>query len=229
MGALSFRSAISLRRATLLVAAVVIPISMNGCSLFVMAGKMVFGDPRIAAPFKTQTGVDLTEGEKSLLVVCRSPHLILSEAPTFEYDLTDGLLRRLRQQGVDVVSPDSVAKWLDDNGGEFEDVNEIARDFVDADYIAVVDVQHVRFFEENSKDMLRGHAQGSIRVYETMTLAGQRSTTESFRCGFQTDYPRFRPVSIHEMSLHAFQKQFMDNLIRQIARQFHDYATVDEF
>jgi hypothetical protein len=60
-------------------------------------------------------------------------------------------------------------------------------------------------------------------------LAGERTSYEAFRSGFSMDYPRFRTVSIHEMSEHAFQKQFMDNLIKQIARQFHDFATSDEF
>ena len=136
MNALSFKSATWLRSTLLLTAAAVIPLSVGGCSLFVMAGKMFFGDPKVAASFKNQTGVDLTEGQKSLLVVCRSPHLILNSAPTFEYDLTDGLLRRLKQKGVKVVSPDKVLRWLDDNGGEFEDVRELARDF-DVDFIAV--------------------------------------------------------------------------------------------
>lgn len=196
--------------------------------MFVMAGKMLLGDPKVAASFKTQTGVDLTDGEKSLLVVCRSPRLILNEAPTFEYDLTDGLLRRLKQKGVKVISPDEVSRWLDNNGGEFDDVRDLARDF-DANYIAVVDIQTVRFFEENSRDMMKGHAQGTIRVHETTMIGGQRTAYEAFRSGFSLDHPRFRPVSIHEMSEHAFQRQFIDTLTRQIARQFHDYQTSDEF
>jgi hypothetical protein len=228
MNARSFKFAVCLRSALLVTAAVAVPLSVGGCSLLVMGGKMLFGNPKVDASFKTQTGVDLTEGEKSLLVVCRSPHLILNEAPTFEYDLTDGLLRRLKQKGVNVVSPDKVSRWLDDNGGEFDDVKELARDF-DADFIAVVDVQTVRFFEENSKDMLKGHAQGTIRVHETTMVDGERTAYEAFRSGFSMDHPRFRPVSIHEMSPHAFQRQFIDTLTRQIARQFHDYQTTDEF
>lgn len=228
MNASPFKSAVQLRVLLLLTVSVAVPACIGGCSLFVMAGKMLIGDPQIPAPFKTQTGVDLTEGEKSLLVVCRSPHLILNQAPTFEYDLTDGLLRRLKQQGVDVVSPDKVSRWLDDNGGEFEDAKELARDF-DADFIAIVDIQAVRFFEENSRDMLKGHAQGTIRVHETAMVGGERTAYEAFRSGFSMDHPRFRPVSIHEMSEHAFQRQFIDSLTRQIARQFHDYRSADEF
>lgn len=228
MDARPFKPAVWLRFALLLIAAVILPLNIGGCSLFVMGGKMLFGDPKVDASFKTQTGVDLTEGEKSLLVVCRSPHLILNDAPTFEYDLTDGLLRRLKQKGVKVVSPDKVSRWLDDNGGEFDDVRELARDF-DADFIAVVDVQNVRFFEENSRDMLKGHAQGTIRVHETTVVGGERTAYEAFRSSFSMDHPRFRPVSIHEMSEHAFQRQFIDTLTRQIARQFHDYQTSDDF
>lgn len=202
--------------------------STSGCSLFVMAGKMLFGDPKIPAAFRAQTGVDLTESEHTLLVMCRSPHLILSQAPTFEFDLTDGILRRLKQQEIKVVSPDKVSRWLDRNGGEFEDVSELAEDF-DADFIAIVDIQQVRFYEENSRDMLRGHAQGTVRVHKKGSIGGEKTAFQVFSNGFSIDYPRFRPVSIHEMSERVFQKQFVDNLSRQLARQFHDYSAADEF
>ncbi len=52
MNASSFKSATWLRSALLLTAAVVIPLSIGGCSLFVMAGKMFFGDPKVAASFQ---------------------------------------------------------------------------------------------------------------------------------------------------------------------------------
>jgi len=34
-----------------------------------MAGKMLIGDPKMAGAFKAQTGIALTEGERSLMVV----------------------------------------------------------------------------------------------------------------------------------------------------------------
>ena len=60
----------TLRRTAFVVTLVVAVGSLSGCSLFVMAGKMFFGDPKVPSMFSAQTGVDLTEGEHELLVIC---------------------------------------------------------------------------------------------------------------------------------------------------------------
>lgn len=218
----------NLRRALPYVSVALMLSCLSGCSLFVMAGKMIWGDPKTAAAFSNQTGIDLTDGEHTLLVVCRTPHLIKNELPTFEYDLTDGLLRRLRQAGVKTISPDDVSEWLDDNAGEFESATELAEDF-DADYIAVVDMSEVSFNESNSPGMFRGSAQGSIRAYEVQTVGERRQAYQVFSGGFDTQYPRFNPVSVHSVSKRVFQKQFVDHLNQHIARQFHDYRMGDGF
>jgi hypothetical protein len=218
----------TLRRTAFVVTLVVAVGSLSGCSLFVMAGKMFFGDPKVPSMFSAQTGVDLTEGEHELLVICETPHLVRSKMPTFQYDLTEGVLRRLKQNEVNVVSADKVSKWIDKNGGEFSDPSDLAEDFK-VDYIGVVNFDQVRFFEENSQDMFRGFASGSLRVYEVREVGDQRQAMQVFSGEFSTEYPRFRPVSIHEMSERVFQKQFVSHLSQHVARQFHDYRMGDDF
>ena len=216
------------RRLTLLSLALLLPSVVSGCSLFVMAGKMFLGDPKVQSVFNAQTGVDLMEGEKKILIVCRTPSLMRGQLPTLEHDLSDTVLRRLRQNGVETVSPDDVADWLDENGGEVGSPSELAADF-DTDYIAIVDVESVQFFEPNSPDFYRGKAQGAIRAYEVKERDDRRVAMQVFSGGFNTEYPRFSPIPSHSLTERVFQKQFVDHLSQHIARQFHDYRMGDEF
>lgn len=207
-----------------LLAVLVAVTCLSGCSLFVMAGKMLFGDPKIDSTFKERTGVDLVEEEKTLLVICRTPYTVQNSMPSLEYDLTDGILRRLKQRKIKTVSPDKVAVWMDENGGEIGNPSLLAKDF-DCDFIAVVEVSSLSFYEENSRDMLRGHASGSIRAFEVKSTEGDDSKRASlvYSGEFTSQYPEFSPVSIHSVSERTFQKQFLNQLATQISRHFHDY------
>lgn len=201
---------------------------VSGCSLAVMAGKMFFGDPKMISSFTSSTSVDLTDGEHQLLVMCQAPHLS-RDVPTLEYDLTDGILKRLKQAGVKVVSPDDVARWLDDNGGEFEDASELAAEFPEADFIAVVELRQIRFKEENSSDMLRGFAEAAVSGYEVRAVGGRRTAMQVFNNEFRTEHPRFQPIPIHQKSERLFQREFIGHLSQQLARQFHDYRMGDDY
>jgi hypothetical protein len=219
-------SAVS-RKTLLLTVSLAIIGGLSGCSLAVMAGKMFFGDPKMISTFTSATGVDLTDGDDTLLVICQAPHLA-NDVPTLEYDLTDGILRRLRQAGVKTVPPDEVSRWLDQNGGEFDDVSELADQF-DADYIAVVQIREIRFFEENSRDMLRGFAQAAVSGYEVRSVDDRRTAMQVFSNEFRTKHPRFQPVPVHQKSERVFQKEFIGQLSLQLARQFHDYRMGDDY
>ncbi len=54
----------------LLVLVCALAASQSGCSLFVMAGKMIFGDPKVDCSFKKATKTDLSENGSRILVVC---------------------------------------------------------------------------------------------------------------------------------------------------------------
>lgn len=217
-----------MRRLILLCLSGLLPVTFAGCSLVVMAGKMFLGDPKVQSAFNKQTGVDLVEDEQTILIVCRTPSLMQGRMPTLQHDLTDAILRKLRQQGIQTVSPDDVADWLDDNGGEFDHATELAAEF-DTDYIAIIDVESLQFFEPNSPEMYRGQAQGAIRGYRVDEQNSRRVALQVFSSGFRTEYPRFNPVPAHSISERTFQKQFTQHLSQHLARQFYDYRMGDEF
>jgi hypothetical protein len=199
----------------------------SGCSLFVMAGKM-FTDMKTDSALKANTGVDLAKSGKKILVVCKTPHLVRGEFPTVEFDLNEGINRRLKRNGINTVPTDDVAKWFDRNGGEFDDPAELAEDF-DCDFIAVINLRKLSFYEENSPDMFRGNAVGNVSVYEVKEVASRRRTLQIFTGGFRTQHPRLNPVSRHQVGKRVFEKKFVDHLSTQLSKQFHDYRRGDDF
>ncbi|HTN03206.1 MAG TPA: hypothetical protein VL132_15060, partial [Planctomycetaceae bacterium] len=138
-------------------------ILLPGCSFGVMFNRMILGDPKVPAEFRNMTKIDLTKGEHTVMVICSTPAAVDDDLSTLKLDLIDGITRRMKLNGVEVIDPDHVATWLDDHGG-FRDPSELAEDF-DVHFIAWIDVQQFSFREDNSPKLLRGRCAGFVRVY----------------------------------------------------------------
>ncbi len=202
--------------------------SASGCSLFVMAGKMIYGDPKFPSKFHQQTGVDLAEDGKTLLVVCTTPESIKSQMPSLDFDLVDRIMRRLKLNGIDVIEPDEVAKWIDDNGGVIDEPTDLIDDF-DADYIVHINLTRFTFKEDNSPSMYRGRTGGSVDVFQVRESRGEKRADQVFVADFQTEYPRLNPVSTVQISKRVFQQQFLDHISNELSRFFHDFRRGDDF
>lgn len=209
-------------RLALIAVSLTMTISITGCSLFVMAGKMLMGDPSVPSEFRQKTGVNLVKDKKRLLVVCTAPEWSKSEMPAVDFDLADGILKRLKRRGITVIDSHKVARWFDDNGGAFSDASELAREF-ETDYIAHINLHWLSFQEENSPTMHRGKADGDIYVYAVRTIDGRNHAEQVFVGEFSVEYPRYNPVPAEQVALKVFRKQFLDHLITELARIFHDY------
>jgi hypothetical protein len=179
--------------------------TIPGCSLFVMAGKVFYGDPKIPSKFKQMTQVELSKGEDRI-------------------DLADGITRRMKIRHIDVVEPDLVAGWLDDHGS-FDDPSELARDFTDVDYIAWIEVQQFSCKEVNSPTLLRGRSTGSTRVYKVEEIGGERIARQLFEGEFTSVHPEHQPISTEGRSATVFQKEYIDRVCDKLAMTFYDVHT----
>ena len=197
-------------------------VTLPGCSLGVMFGKMLIGEPKIPAEFRARTHVDLTKGKHSVLVVCTAPDSVDSENSTLAYDLIDGVTRRMKLHGVDVINPDRVASWIDEHGGIGTDPSELAKDF-DSDYIVFIEVQSFSFREPSSPKLLRGQSSGFIRVFEINEVGEQKIPNTVFATEFASTYPKHQPVSEQGRSSLIFQKEYMDRFCDQLAEKFYDH------
>lgn len=204
-------------------------LSLTGCSLFVMAGKMFFGDPKIDCAFYMQTQVDLTEGHDSVIVVCTAPLAAANDDMAgISYQLVEDVSRQLRRQNIDVIKSNKVRNYMDDNGGLLDDPRDLAEKF-DVDFIIHIDLQHITYFEDNSPDLYRGQASGDVVAYEVEEEDGNTMTRQVFANGFSSTYPAVNPIpAIQVDSPRIFQKRFLDRIGVQVAQLFYNHRVSEE-
>jgi hypothetical protein len=195
---------------------------LSGCSLGVMFNRMITGDPMLPSQFKQMTGVDLAKGKEKVVVICSTPTSVEAELSSLNLDLIDGVTRRLKVQGVEVVSPDKVARWIDQNGGVVADPTAMANAF-DADYVAWIDVEAFSIREPNSPKLLRGRSQGYVRVYRVETLSDEKIALAAFNSEFTTTYPVHQPLNETGQTAETFQKKYIDHVCDELAEKFYDH------
>ena len=201
-------------------------LGLAGCSLFVLAGKMFFGDPEQTAAFQIATGVDLTEGEKKVVVLCSAPSMVEGGELSVNYEIVEEVSRQLKRRGVKLVSSNEVRTWMDDNGGRLDDPRDLAEDF-EVDYIIYISLSRVSFREENSPTLYRGVANGEVFAYEVRSEAGEPVVNEVFSRPFGTIYPEGHPRDNVD-SLRIFQKEVLTRVSDRIAHMFYSHKLSDE-
>ena len=199
---------------------------LPGCSLFVMAGKMLFGDPKIKNALDLSSGVNLAKSGKKVLVLCSVPHSIQFDSPSLDVDILNGVTRRLKTRGIKVVSPDDVATWLDDNG-EWDDPAEVA-DELGAYYVIQIDLTRLSYNEDGAPNLFRGQAVGDLHGYEIREIDGTPRALEIYTQEFTSVYPRSHPVSADQKSAALFRKEYLDRLCHQLALRFYDHRFSEE-
>lgn len=201
---------------------ILLGLGLSGCSIGVMAGRLLTGDPKLPAAFRNMTKVDLTKGDHKVLVICSAPEFIQTNYSSLELDLIDGVTRRMKSQGVAVIEPDKVARWIDDRGGRWDSLTELADDF-DADYIVRIDLETFTYREPNSPKLLRGSSSGLVTAYEVKQIGGKATTQQVFVNAFNSTYPNHMPVSEESRSEKVFRKEYLDRITEQLAQMFYDY------
>lgn len=202
--------------------------ALPGCSLGVMFGKMLTGDPMVPAEFRAMTREDLAKGKLTVLVVCTTPDSVESDLATLKFDMIDGVTRRMKYNGVKVINPDLVAKWLDEHGTVGSDLSELAQDF-EADYIVHLDVQEFGFREPNSPKLMRGHSSGFVRVSKVEEAGSQRFAHAVYSNEFTSTYPAHQPISEQTKTSLTFQKDYVDRVCDQLAQKFYDHRPGTDF
>lgn len=208
--------------ALLLILALVL--SVPGCRFAVGMLRAIGGDPMVPSEFKTRLGVDLAKSEKRLLVICTAGHSASVDQASLPIDIVTGVARKLNTHGIDVVDPDDVSNWFDENG-DWGDLAGLAESF-DADYVAVVHVSGLTYKEPKSTNLLRGRANGSIVLHEIQRDNDRPRAVERYRSTINETYPAY-PVSTNQFSEAMFRDKTLDHLTKAIARRFHEYHQRD--
>lgn len=214
--------------------AAAISMASSGCSLFVMAGKALFGDPKVTAEFRTVTGTDLTDGKDSVVIICTAPHRLTSELPSLQIDIVDRVTRNLETRDVRIVPSGDVASWHDDHG-EWGDYSEMAKHF-GAKYVIHVSLREFSHRVPESPDLLQGTAEGRISVHEVSTKKAKALTARDFKApvalvfdrDFRLTYPKSYPIPRQTRSEDLFVHGFLDRVSQNIAQHFYDYKMSEQ-
>lgn len=204
-------------------------VNCSGCSLFVMAGKALFGDPKVPAEFRTITGTDLTTGDDAVVIICSMPHGIQSAFPSLQIDVVDRVTRNLESRNIKVVPSGDVASWFDDHG-EWGDYSELAEAF-DAQFVIHVDIREFHCRVPESENLLQGKSEGKVSVYQVSSSNQLPLTSKkyqapvslSFDRDFNLMFPTSYPVPRETRSEDLFVQGFMDRLALHISQHFYDY------
>jgi hypothetical protein len=226
----------------LLVAVFVAPAS--GCQMIIGVLMMLRGRPLIEADFKQQTGKDMMDEGKRVIVLCTSPDKAKAEYSGIDIDLSTEITRRLKYEKIKIVDEHSVATWMDDQGGQIDDesIAKAIRKFK-ADYVILIELEEFAYHEENSRELFRGRSRGTAHVIvlkqvksadkdkdtETKEKAVTRVPKRIYSRDFSSTYPVHQPVQSDSVSELAFRKQYVDRMADELARLFYDHRPGEDF
>ncbi len=197
----------------------------SGCSLYVMAGKMLFGDPVQVCSFTQQTNIDLRKGKHKVVVICKSPEVLSSGYSSLNVDLLAGTARQLKREDVEIINPNKVATWMDDTLGSITDPTALAQEF-DADIVIIIDVENFSYKEDSKNTLFQGRTTAQLTAYE---LRGEDEADEMavqvFSREFVSIYPELYPIPSESVSEVTFRKQYLDRISQHIAQHFYNHRT----
>ena len=196
---------------------------VSGCNYIVLLGYLVGGPPQLEPIFEKETGQSFTDRGVRVAVVCYADNEL-----KYQYDSIDQLLAirvaaRLQQNRIDVVHPEAVRLWLEENP-DWDTPDEVGSEF-DATYVVYVDVSDFTLYEQDSHHLFRGRSEGIVSVYEMNADGeGRRIFT---RC-LTSVYPTLAPRSASDVSYDTFRTEYLWRLSEEIGRIFFPYGSGDD-
>ncbi|MCA8998726.1 MAG: hypothetical protein KDA80_17125 [Planctomycetaceae bacterium] len=202
----------------------------QGCiNALVMAGKVMLGDPMQTSAFEMATGINLKKDEKTVLVHCTSPSLLTDEFGSLNGDIQVELLRRMKRQGINTLSPDKVSEVLDHYGGTF-DPKLLVRELDEpVDYIMHIQLETFSYESPESPDLYHGNASGTVTGYEVRGEGDDKHVVQVFDQSFTVVYPTTHPVPRDRTPEKVFFRRFVDRVTDTLGTSFYDVRTAELF
>ncbi|MEC7555677.1 MAG: hypothetical protein VX311_01895 [Planctomycetota bacterium] len=208
-------------RLVLMIAMAMLVGTLPGCSLGVMAGKMIFGDPRMPAEFTMATGVNLVDSDHTVVVVARVPTYLSGDLATLEPDLITGVTDQLLRESIQATPADEVIDWIDERGSS--DAVDAAAEKFGTDFVIHIDLSTFENLEEKTSWLHRGRSAGTVTAFKVETIDGKKVPRMIFERGFDERHPRRQPVPVGEVSRTVFVRRHLDQLTNDLARKFHTH------
>ena len=196
---------------------------LPGCNYFILLGYLIGGPPQLEPLFEKETQKSFTDRGVRIAVVCYADDELKYKHDNIDHFIAARISARLQQNQIEVVNPDQVRLWLEENQ-DWDSPEEIGAEF-DVTYVVYVDIHDFSLFERDSANLFRGRCEGMVRVYEMETDGDGR---EIFSRDITSAYPTQvgRPAS--EVSFDTFRMEYFWRLSDEIGRLFYPYGNGDD-
>jgi hypothetical protein len=195
---------------------------LSGCNYLILAGYLIGGPPSIEPDFDKMTNKSMTDLDVTVAVVCYAPTELKWDFDQIDNELAKYISFQLRDHKIQVISPDYVRAWLDENP-DWDKPEEIGAHF-NTTYVIYIDLHEYSLYEENSANLYRGRAEGLISVYE---MDDDGNGERIYSKEIISKYPRLAPRSTSEVTHTNFKRQYLSRLSDEIGRLFYEYYAGD--
>ncbi len=208
-----------------IIALLLLPLACTGClKPLIFFGYLLGGPPSIEPDFETMTKKSMTAKDATVAVVCYAPLDVKYDFYAVDHELAKYLTLRLAQHKVKVVHPGQVQAWLDENADNWDEPSEIGK-ALGVKYVVYIDLESFNLWEEHSHDLLRGHAEGVVSVFEIDADGeGEKLYTKEVSSRFPTVAPR----ASTEVPFATFKQQYLSRLSEEIGRLFYEHYSGDD-
>jgi hypothetical protein len=190
-----------------------------GCmNEMVMLAYLIGGPPSIEPDFDAQTNKSMTAKDVTVAVVCYAPTEVRFDFADIDKELGTYVAHRLHQHHVQVVSPDRIHAWLDENP-DWDKAEEIGQAF-EAAYVVYIDLENYSLYEKNSANLYRGRSEAIVSVFE-MDADGHGEKIYSKEV--HSEFPLHAPRSTSEVTYQTFKRQYLSRLSEEIGRLFYEH------
>ena len=209
-------------RLVTVVAAVSLCFAFSGCRVGMLLGLLIAGPPTVEPEFDKQTGDCMTDKDVTVAVVCFAPTEVRYSFDNIDNELAKSIAFRLAEHKIQVIPPDSVQAWLEQNK-DWDRPEEIGAAFKST-YVVYIDLNEFSLFEEGGSSLYRGRSEATISVWKM----NEDDTAEKvFTEEKISKFPQHQPIS-QEESYQNFKARYLYRLSDEIGRYFYEYYLSDE-
>lgn len=206
-----------------LLAALLISVSLSGCSYVLFLGYLIGGPPSVEPDFDAQTKESMTDKDVTVAVVCFAPNEVLYAFENVHHELAKYVTHRLIQHKITAIPHDYVKAWLEENR-DWDKPEEIGAAFK-ATYVVYIDLNEFSLYEEGSSSLYRGQSEAIVSVWK---MDDNGEAEKIFSAEKISKYPAQQPISTSEETFSNFKARYLTRLSDQIGRFFYEYYISDE-
>jgi hypothetical protein len=199
-------------------------VAVSGCNYVMVLGYLIGGPPSVEPLFDKETKECMTDKDVRVCVVCFAENKIKYNFENIDYELAQYVAFQLHSHKIQVVNPDQVKAWLEENK-DWDKPEEIGAHFK-TNYVIFIDLNSFSLYEEGSAELYRGHAEAIVSVWK---MDDDDHGDKIFSAQKTSKYPMHMPVSAADKTYQTFKGEYLTRLSEEIGRFFYEYYAADEF